>query len=314
MPLEHSDKPIYAKVSFQTDEEREILLQKLQRYENMTVGFANAAVLSSYLITLTDRTEEYEAMPLHSHSFYEIICCRSSCGIEYWVDSHRYALQKGDIVLIRPGVSHCAVLPNPLPVPYERDVLWIDENHLLSITAQLGVQNKSQLPTCLIRTTGTPWEYLCDMIHQGVREAKNQQEGWELSVVGNTLSVVAHLCRACSSGTAVCLKEEPPTLLAEIIAYIDSHYMKSVLMSDLSRRFFISERSISSLFRKELGTTFSKFLSRRRLIAAKLLIEEGNTLEVVAEKAGFPDYSTFYRAFQKEYGVNPRQYKQSGKD
>ena len=85
-------------------------------------------------------------------------------------------------------------------------------------------------------------------------------------------------------------------------------------MSDLSRRFFISERSISSLFRKELGTTFSKFLSRRRLIAAKLLIEEGNTLEVVAEKAGFPDYSTFYRAFQKEYGVNPRQYKQSGKD
>ena len=51
---------------------------------------------------------------LHSHAFYELLYCCNSCGAEYLVCSRRYSLRKGDIILIRPGVSHCAILPDPL--------------------------------------------------------------------------------------------------------------------------------------------------------------------------------------------------------
>ena len=32
-------------------------------------------------------------------------------------------------------------------------------------------------------------------------------------------------------------------------------------------------------------------------------------LELLGEKVGFSDYSTFYRAFKKEFGISPREYK-----
>ena len=40
------------------------------------------------------------------------------------------------------------------------------------------------------------------------------------------------------------------------------------------------------------------------------LTSEGLTLEEVSHAVGFADYSSFYRAFKKEYGITPRQYTQ----
>ena len=45
------------------------------------------------------------------------------------------------------------------------------------------------------------------------------------------------------------------------------------------------------------------------LVAAKLLIAQGQLLEDVSLQVGFSDYSTFYRAFRQEYGISPRQYR-----
>ena len=58
-----------------------------------------------------------------------------------------------------------------------------------------------------------------------------------------------------------------------------------------------------------MNTSFSKYLTLRRLIESKRLISENIPLEEVALKVGYKDYSTFYRAFKQEYGISPRKYK-----
>ena len=70
----------------------------------------------------------------------------------------------------------------------------------------------------------------------------------------------------------------------------------------------MSVSTITQLFRQKLGTSFYHCVTQHRLIAAKVLIGEGMLLEEVSRTVGFADYSSFYRAFKKEYGITPRQF------
>ena len=56
-----------------------------------------------------------------------------------------------------------------------------------------------------------------------------------------------------------------------------------------------------------MGVSFYRCVTQRRLIAAKTHIWDGEPLDLVSQKVGFSDYSTFYRAFKREYGVSPRE-------
>ena len=67
--------------------------------------------------------------------------------------------------------------------------------------------------------------------------------------------------------------------------------------------------TVSHLFRQKLGVSFYRYVTQRRLIAAKTLIEQGQPLEAVASQTGFLDYSGFYRAFKQEFCISPRQYR-----
>ena len=69
----------------------------------------------------------------HSHSFYEVILCCVGEDVQYLLGSQRYRIQKGDVLLIPPGVSHCPLFPETMHRPYERIVVWINAELLQRI-------------------------------------------------------------------------------------------------------------------------------------------------------------------------------------
>lgn len=265
---------------------------------------------SRFVDTHRDISFSNAHMQLHSHTFYELLFCCNSCGAEYLVGSERYRLQEGDLIFIPPGISHRPLLPDEMTEPYRRYVLWLSVEFMEWYARLFPYPfTEKQAHASMLRTGGTTWEYLGELFDAGVQEAEQQSDGWEAAVIGNTMQLLTQIKRATDARSAQPMKAEKPELLDRITAYIEKHFASSITIKDLSRQFFVSSSTVSHLFKQKLGVSFYRYVTQRRLIAAKTLIENGLLLEDVAVQTGFSDYSCFYRAFKQEYGISPRQYR-----
>ena len=265
---------------------------------------------SPYVDTHQDISHSNRNLQFHSHTFYEMLCCRNSCSAEYLVGTERYKLQKGDIIFVPPGICHRPLLPEQMAEPYIRDVLWLSEDFMkmLELTTPELQSHPFNTPF-LFRTTGTGWEFLCDLIRSGVKEAESGQFGSGSLVAANTTTILIQLVRAGLNSPVKPLEAEKPDLLDQVLSYVEIHLAEKITLSDIARQFYVSESTITQTFRKKIGISFYRCVTQRRLIAAKKLIESGISLEATAEQVGFSDYSSFFRAFKQEYGIAPRQYR-----
>lgn len=303
---------ITAEMSRISPVDREDAMHRLLRSMGIDPGnlYQELEMESKYVDTHQDSSYSNSLLSLHSHSFFEILFCRNTCGAEYLVGSNRYRLQKGDIILVPPGMSHRPLLPESMTEPYIRDVLWLSPEFIRMLKATFPEEDLHQIHDIhLLRTAGTPWEFLGGKFRQGVQESEKCDIGWEAVVVANTIQLIVQLRRAVLNRTAEEMKAENPELLDRVMGYIEQHIAEKISLSEVSRHFFVSESTISQLFRKKMGVSFYRCVTQRRLISAKNLILQDVLLEDVAQKTGFSDYSTFYRAFKGEFGISPRQYR-----
>ena len=265
---------------------------------------------SRFVDTHRDISYSNANVNLHSHSFYELLYCIESCDVEYLVGSERYRLQKGDIIFIAPGVSHRPLLPEQMTVPYQRDVVWISTEFMELLAGDFPEADITNLcSTGLLRTGSSRQEIIGALFRHGVREAESRRPGWELAVAGNTTLLLTQIYRAFLNRSAEPLQAEKPELPDRVMAYVEENLEKKLTLAEVAHHFYVSESTIAQNFRKKLGVSFYRYVTQRRLISSKVLIEQGMHLETVSEQVGFADYSTFYRAFKQEYGISPRQYR-----
>ena len=295
-----------------TTQEEMLKIQETLRAEGVDFqNFYQELEMSDPLVeTHRDISFSNAQLNLHSHTFYELLYCCNDCGAEYLVGADRYRLQKGDIVFVPPGISHRPLLTEPLSEPYERYVLWISKDFVDMFVENFSIGTEQVSYGTLLRTGGTKWEVLGGYFRRGIWEAENQAAGWRAAVIGNTITLLTLMGRSIQERTAPVLKAEKPDLLNEVLAYIELHLDEKITLEETAKHFYVSVSTITQLFRQKMGTSFYRCVTQQRLIAAKTCISQGMTLEDVSRTVGFADYSSFYRAFKKEYGITPRQYTQ----
>ncbi len=265
---------------------------------------------SRFVNTHRDTSYANSQVHLHSHAFYEVLFCRSCQGVEYLVGAERYRLREGDVVIVPPGVSHRPLLPERTSQPYIRDVLWMSAEFVQQLrkwvpTLDIGIENY----TTLLHTKEDVRTAIGNLFEQGIREAESDAEDRELAVIGNTVTLLTQIRRAYATHSARPMQAERPELLDRALQYIEDNLGQKITLPDVSHHFFVSESTIAQLFRKKMGVSFYHCVTQRRLIAAKTLIVQDLPLESISQQVGFSDYSVFYKAFKKEYGISPRQYR-----
>lgn len=95
---------------------------------------------------------------------------------------------------------------------------------------------------------------------------------------------------------------------AEIMKYISENLAEDLSYKSLSKRFYISEKSLYKFFKKEAGITLSEYILERRITKAQEILGAGGTAKEASVLAGFSNYSVFYRSFKKSLGITPIQY------
>lgn len=111
------------------------------------------------------------------------------------------------------------------------------------------------------------------------------------------------------------LSEESPAVIntdisAEMIHYIEKHYMNSIRLKDLADHVHLNTSYCSVLFQKSFGISFSKYLINIRMEKAQKLLQS-KTLSVsqAGSLVGYPDLSYFSKEFKKKFGVTPTEFK-----
>lgn len=96
----------------------------------------------------------------------------------------------------------------------------------------------------------------------------------------------------------------------EIVKYIDKNFYKEISIQTISQEFCINPSYICHLFKREMQSTFTDYLSKLRVsYACKLLKETDLSINEISERAGFNDYFYFSRVFKKYAQTTPSQYR-----
>ena len=98
----------------------------------------------------------------------------------------------------------------------------------------------------------------------------------------------------------------------KVINYINEHFYESLSLTEIAQALFVSRNYVNSCFKAETGMTVHQYIIHRRVEKAKKVLHAQDTTPKEAFIAsGFGDYSHFVKAFKKEVGVTPLQYKKN---
>ncbi len=100
------------------------------------------------------------------------------------------------------------------------------------------------------------------------------------------------------------------SVLKNILIYCSEHFNEGISVMDVANELHISRFHISHIFREKLNTTFSDYLTQKRIeYATSLFCHENLTITDIAYKSGFNSIRSFNRNFLKYMKITPKEYK-----
>lgn len=248
----------------------------------------------------------------HIHDYYEFyFFLEGEVSIE--IGGQRHPLKYGDMVLIPPGMPHHAVIQNRIG-PYRRFVFWISReycNQLMEISASYGylMQKAAIGNRYIFHNDIISFNAIQSRIFQLIEEIHLERFGKEARISLCVNELVLHLNRMVYEKEHLMSGREVQSLYESLIAFINENLAENLSLESIAEHFYVSRYHIAHLFKENAGISLHQYIIKKRLHVCREAILSGENISKAYLLYGFKDYSSFYRAFKKEYGISPKECK-----
>lgn len=255
-----------------------------------------------FLQHCTDISPDSADFPMHAHEYPELVYIISG-DIMFWAEGTPYCLSPHDFMLFNAAETHKVQILSPRP--YERVVLqlkkpvfsYIDKDNRLLAPFTSRKLGEGNLLKAQDFTYGNPEDCILKMI--------NRTEEQRLAVFSYLLPLLYTIYVAFSS-LPQAPKSASDKISAEILRYVNENITLSLSPESIAKRFFISRTALYSLFKETAGCGVTEYINIKRLLMAKEKIISGEKPTNVFGQCGFNDYSVFFRAYKKRFGLSPK--------
>ncbi|WP_251390482.1 AraC family transcriptional regulator [Mediterraneibacter agrestimuris] len=266
-----------------------------------------------YYYNDTYQNSHYYNVDSHTHNYYEFYFFLEG-NVLMNIEGDVHLLKPGDVIVIPPNVYHYAILQGTA-APYRRFVFWISRdycNDLLQISPDYVylMQHALIQKRYLFHYDMIAFNSLQSKVFRLIEEMHSNRFGRDAKVSLCVNDLILHLNRSVYEAEHPASPREEAHLYQNLMHYIEDHLDEELSLEHLAQQFFVSKYHIAHVFKDNMGLSVHQFITKKRLsLCRDAILTQGNISDVYL-MYGFKDYSSFFRAFKKEFGMSPKEYRE----
>lgn len=258
------------------------------------------------------KDKKAEEHTFHYHDFNKIVIFLSG-NVTYVIEGKYYKLRPWDIIFVSSNELHKPVIdPNEY---YERVIIWVNSNFLESHS-----MDDSDLFTCfhsaakdklnLFRLSPDNLTIIKDTLFSLEKEVRDRDFGGKILQNSYFVQLIVYLNRLMLRSKANTDEKDIQydERIVSILTYINENLDCNLSIDSIASKFYINRYYLMHNFKNQTGHTLHNYILQKRLAKAAALVKTGLQAASVSEQCGFQDYSSFVRAFKKNFGFSPRKY------
>lgn len=262
---------------------------------------------------LDSKKQQFE---YHYHDFDKIIIfIRGS--VTYRIEGCTYLLNPYDIILVGHNDIHKPDINSD--DPYERIIVYLSPGFL---SAYQGAdydlsdcfKKSKELHSHVIRIHSMEKSSLYHTLTNLEHACTHNGYAKDLYCQVVFLEFMIQLNRASATNRVQYMQPATGDLrIRKILDYINSHLTEDMTVDTIAEACFISRYHLMHQFKRQTGYTLINYITEKRLLFARDSLKSGHSVTEVCYQSGFKNYSTFSRAYKKQFHHSPSDTKKEQK-